>query len=104
MLITQNSIDGAVTITADIPADTQMPPAGVFQKITTLNWHGIRSTDSRVMSDASVPCMVEITLADGAELLLWPDGTFVLYPEGTQGRSWSNKITADGVIPNPFRD
>lgn len=103
MLTSTNPVDGALSITADVPKDTSTPPAGYFQEIKVLNWHGIRATDSRVMSDATIPAMVEHTLADGAKLLVWPDGTFVMYPDGYGGESYSQKITRSGVVPNPYR-
>lgn len=103
MLTRDNPVDGAHIITADVPENTSTPPAGYFHEIKVLNWHGIRSTDSKIMSDATIPAMVEFSMPDGAKLLVWPDGTFVMYGHGFDGESYSLKITADGVVQNPYR-
>ena len=103
MLVTENSVDGALTVHADVPDGVTLPPAGVFNKITVLNWYAVRSTDQHVMVGASIPNMVELEMSDESKLLVWPDGTFVVYaPDGET--SWSLKITPDGVVPNPYRD
>lgn len=104
MLTSENPVDGALTITADVPDNTELPPVGYFAEITVHNWHGIRCSDSRVMSDATIPAFIEMTMADGSRLALWPDGTFVVYAvPGSDAPSWSLKITKDGVVPNPYR-
>jgi hypothetical protein len=101
MLVDNNEIDGTLTITADVPDNTEMPPQGYFAEVQVMNWHGIRFTDSKVMSDATVPSMVQLVMADGSTLGVWPDGTFVVYRR--DGSQWSLVITPDGVVPNPYR-
>lgn len=93
---------GSLKIVADIPKDTELPPAGWFAEIYAYNWHGIRRTDSKVMDDATVPAYVLLTMADGSQLSIWPDGTFTVTDQRT-GADWSLKITPAGVVPNPYR-
>lgn len=101
MLVDNN--DDGVTVTADVPDNTELPPSGYFGHINVHNWHGIRHTDSRIMSDATVPSMVELTMVDGSTLAVWPDGTFVLHSRYNVDKDYSLKITPNGVMPNPYR-
>ena len=100
-MLANNTNDG-IRILADIPGQTEMPPSGWFAEVFVWNWHGIRTTDSRVMSDASVPAYATLTMADGSELTIWPNGTFVMNDKRT-GQNYSLKITPNGVVPNPYR-
>jgi hypothetical protein len=102
MLIDNNEFAGTLTITADVPDNTEMPPQGYFAEIEVMNWHGIRRTDSRIMSDATVPSMVELIMADGSSLRIWPDGTIVVQKQHSD-ESWSLLVTTDGILPNPYR-
>lgn len=100
-MLADNNND-ALKITADVPDDTEMPITGYFPEILVYNWHGIRYTDSKVMSDATVPSMVEMTMADGSTMTVWADGTIVVHNK-EMTTDWSVVVTPTGIIPNPFR-
>lgn len=103
-MLTSEDTTGVLKITSDVPDDTELPTCGYFGEIVVSNWHGIRYTDSKVMVDATIPAMVELEMADGSRLTIWPDGTFVVAPRGAQNHeTWSMKVTPEGVRSNPFR-
>jgi hypothetical protein len=59
-------------ITPDVPDTTDLPDDGIFAKIQVHNWHPI--VNGVVVTDATVPAGVDLTLSDGRIISVTPDG------------------------------
>ena len=96
---------GSHVIHADVPANvTELPASGVFKEVDVANWHPIDRKTSRVIDDASIPSMVTLTMADGSRMAIWPDGTVVRYPLGSEhATGWSFICGQHSNERNPYR-
>ena len=63
--------------TPDVPEHAMMPPLGIFKRVQVGNHHPV--INGRVIYDATMPDIVELTLDDGRIIVVMPDGGVYFY-------------------------
>lgn len=92
------------TIIPDYPEGVVLPEQGIFRRIDVTDWHPLDPTAGRIIDDATMPALVELTMDDGWIFSLWPDGTFVVSRDDTDtDTGWSGLIKPEGIRSNPYR-